>query len=184
MTRIFIELRRPFLLICIETSMGVVPGKAGAQHRPCLAHKHITNMSASPEIRVWAIRPALVFATLAISVFLWGLGYKLSLYEPTKSAIHSIPTAKLFSESERIKLDGIALGGSVKTYPLSGMQTALWTAILLCWILVTASPLSRTEMQASFFRRHGSRKVRAQLHAFLFRPPPCAFCVPSQVVDN
>jgi hypothetical protein len=44
---------------------------------------------------------ALAFLGLAISVFLWGLQYKLSLYDPPSAASHHIPTAKLLSKNER-----------------------------------------------------------------------------------
>jgi hypothetical protein len=37
---------------------------------------------------------------LGMCVFVWGLGYKLSLYETPTSSIHRIPEAKLLSRNE------------------------------------------------------------------------------------
>ena len=43
----------------------------------------------------------LAFFALAFCVFMWGLQYKLSLYDPPEAASHHIPTAKLLSKNER-----------------------------------------------------------------------------------
>lgn len=45
----------------------------------------------------------LVFLGLAISVFTWGLEYKLSLYEPPAAIAHQVPKAKLLSHDERLR---------------------------------------------------------------------------------
>ncbi len=43
----------------------------------------------------------LAFIGLASCVFMWGLQYKLSLYDPPGSASHHIPMAKLLSKDEQ-----------------------------------------------------------------------------------
>ena len=58
-------------------------------------------MSASHKIRPNLSRFSFVFLGLAISVFAWGLQYKLSLYDPPHSTSHEIPEAKLLSRNEQ-----------------------------------------------------------------------------------
>jgi hypothetical protein len=41
-----------------------------------------------------------MLVTLGMCVFLWGLGYKLSLYEVHDPGVHPIPEAKLLSRNE------------------------------------------------------------------------------------
>lgn len=45
----------------------------------------------------------LVFVGLAISVFTWGLQYKLSLYDPPTAIAHQVPKAKLLSNDEHFR---------------------------------------------------------------------------------
>ena len=42
----------------------------------------------------------MLLVTLGMCVFLWGLGYKLSLYDLHQPSIHRIPVAKLMSRNE------------------------------------------------------------------------------------
>jgi hypothetical protein len=44
---------------------------------------------------------ALAFIGLASCVFMWGLQYKLSLYDPPQAVSHHIPMAKLLSKNEQ-----------------------------------------------------------------------------------
>ena len=44
---------------------------------------------------------ALAFIGLAVCIFMWGLQYKLSLYDPPNAASHRIPMAKLLSRNEQ-----------------------------------------------------------------------------------
>jgi len=43
----------------------------------------------------------LLFTALACSVFLWGLQYKLSLYDSPQANPHHVPVAKLLSKNEQ-----------------------------------------------------------------------------------
>lgn len=43
-------------------------------------------------------------ALLGVCVFVWGLDYKLSLYEPPHSMAHHMPEAKLLTGKERMTL--------------------------------------------------------------------------------
>ena len=56
-----------------------------------------------------------VFIGLAISVFTWGLQYKLSLYYPPHSTYHQIPEAKLLSRNEQAPATDGILTGSAQT---------------------------------------------------------------------
>jgi len=51
--------------------------------------------------RLFSHLGALAFICLASCVFIWGLQYKLSLYDPPESATHHIPMAKLLSKNEQ-----------------------------------------------------------------------------------
>lgn len=52
----------------------------------------------------------IVFFGLALSVFTWGLQYKLSLYDPPQAVSHSIPIAKLLSKDEQATVvDGVTI---------------------------------------------------------------------------
>jgi hypothetical protein len=61
---------------------------------------------------------------LGSAVFLWGLGYKLSLYQPV-AAHHSEPAARLLSQKERpaavLHVDRLLRGGKSPHHP--GPQT-------------------------------------------------------------
>jgi nitrogen fixation-related uncharacterized protein len=48
----------------------------------------------------YSTRLSILLAALGICVFLWGLGYKLSLYDLHEPSIHRIPEAKLLSRNE------------------------------------------------------------------------------------
>jgi len=45
----------------------------------------------------------LLFLGLALSIFVWGLQYKLSLYEPPTAVVHQVPKAKLLSHDEHFR---------------------------------------------------------------------------------
>jgi hypothetical protein len=108
----------------------------------------------------------LVFAGLALSVFMWGLAYKLSLYD-VQASVHRIPMAKLLSGDEDSRSIGRA-GVSVVP-PHSGIIVAPILAFLATFIA-----LSQLSSEARNFKMPPSRSFlrRAALNAFFFRPPP------------
>jgi hypothetical protein len=109
----------------------------------------------------------LVFAGLALSVFMWGLGYKLSLFDVQQASVHRIPMAKLLSGDENSRSTGRA---SVSVDPNhSGIIVAPMLALLA--ILVADSKLN-SEVRSFKMPPPRSFVSRAVLNAFFFRPPP------------
>jgi hypothetical protein len=109
----------------------------------------------------------LVFAGLAISVFMWGLGYKLSLYDVQQASVHRIPMAKLLSGDENSRSTGRA-SVSVDS-PQSGIIVAPILAFLA--ILVAVSKLN-SDVRSFKLPPARSFVSSAVLNAFFFRPPP------------
>lgn len=112
-----------------------------------------------------------LFTTLIFAVFVWGLQYKLSLYDPPHSITHEMPEAKLLSNQERA---GYAAPETV------GPSAAALLPCSLCPLLVFSAGLALA-LRSSDPR--GSRMgglvaaplpgIReASLTPFLFRPPP------------
>ncbi len=107
---------------------------------------------------------------LAVSVFAWGLQYKLSLYFPAHSAYHQVPKAKLLSKNEQpTRVDDLLVGS---TKPGSEATPGFSHALtLFAWVLALPA----------FIRRGPARHehetpwlapLSAGLSAFFFRPPP------------
>jgi low affinity Fe/Cu permease len=116
---------------------------------------------------------ALAFVGLAICVFLWGLQYKLSLYDPPSAASHHIPTAKLLSKNEQSSsAEGpLAVRTKASTRVVYNVSTAV-SFILLLIVCVLNPPLSGQREQLAS-RLWGLR--RAYLRASFVRPPPVLF---------
>jgi hypothetical protein len=121
-------------------------------------------------LRIWmkSFR-LLVFAGLAISVFMWGLGYKLSLYDVQQASVHRIPMAKLLSGDENYRSTGRASGSASADSPHSGIIVAPILALLA--ILAAVSKLN-SEVRSFKMPPPRSFVSRAVLNAFFFRPPP------------
>ena len=108
---------------------------------------------------------------LALSLFFWGMQYKLSLYDPPESISHSIPAAKLLSGSEKtVEADK----GSVQKgkTPFPDQVTVLVAVSIWVFALITDNALE-------FWRKfsHKSRQIQASLceafsPSYYFRPPP------------
>jgi hypothetical protein len=111
------------------------------------------------------------FIALAVAVFIWGLGYKLSLYDPPQAKSHQIPQAKLLSKNEQAIAVQSPLLKNAKD-PSTPVPRVLPGITLL---LAVAFRLLRLP----FFRLCGLKtavvRVRrdfAALTSFFFRPPP------------
>lgn len=110
-----------------------------------------------------------MFIVLATCVFLWGLQYKLSLYEPQQSASHNIPMAKLLSQNE---LSSTSENSSY-TQPKSRTKVLLAAfhalpIMLLILCAIFAAESSRCECVES----HSQQLRQALLESFFVRPPP------------
>jgi hypothetical protein len=108
---------------------------------------------------------------LALCVFLWGLGYKLSLYHPPHSFARLVPIAKLLSKNEqpRIAASSIAGAAAAEMTPsraITGGSEHLSVAVLLIVLcLSTARTWSRQAVTAPL------RRVDRACSYFV-RPPP------------
>ncbi len=117
--------------------------------------------------RLWF---SIAFAALALLVFAWGLGYKLSLYAPPQSNSHLLPHAKLLSKNERIITEASPLiDDSVPPSPVA--QGVLpWLVMLPFAVLLLKTPtFSLWEVEAT--RSWHLRRLSC-LNIFFFRPPP------------
>jgi hypothetical protein len=113
-----------------------------------------------------------MFGGLAVCIFLWGLQYKLSLYDPPQAASHQVPIAKLLSKDEHAAASvNVPLTSWFPSH-VQMMQTILEGGFLLSLFLfkgLSAPGLFwlRREISVPWDVRH-----RASLSAFHFRPPP------------
>jgi hypothetical protein len=121
----------------------------------------------------WRALPWFTFGLLglALSVFTWGVQYKLSLYDPPKAASHQMPEAKLLSKSER---PAAAESRLLKDTKASAEMICVLVAGLFLFCLPAPRLLNAT---ASGHRRRNANRPwylsrRAALNAFFFRPPP------------
>lgn len=102
-------------------------------------------------------------------MFLWGLGYKLSLYETHEPSIHQIPEAKFLSRNE----DPSAT--DALRHCLSGLSRPadliLLISIIVFWRAVEAP--SPTVIHRNLeLKRPLSSCLNGNLTRFFFRPPP------------
>jgi hypothetical protein len=108
----------------------------------------------------------MVSLALAISVFLWGLEYKLSLYDPPQAASHLVPIAKLLSKNEQpaIPADSIATAPNVK---LLAVTIPALAVILLLAACELSLPVYRGAIPPENLPlRNGAAWI------FFVRPPP------------
>lgn len=116
-------------------------------------------------------RLTFIFLGLAISVFAWGLQYKLSLYDPPHSTAHQMPEAKLLSRNEQATAGESLLLESTTASAVIG-QPLLFNVFafsLLAFNLLRAPISTQSEQEVDRPRRISCRPC---LTAFFFRPPP------------
>lgn len=118
-------------------------------------------------------RFTLSFLGLAFCVFIWGLQYKLSLYDPPQALSHKIPTAKLLSKNEQGSAEegSLAVKSSVSQEELGPLLIWLTFSFAAAMDLVYRPILIRRNVD---FKRPWRRKPEPSLSAFSFRPPPIA----------
>jgi hypothetical protein len=102
---------------------------------------------------------------LALSVFVWGLEYKISLYEPPP---HQIPTAKLLSRNEQVEISAERSFAEL-TRPMATGPT--WTAAALRLLVATLNPPVTRKLD--FPAGATAKAVRAKFAVLFVRPPPC-----------
>ena len=128
-------------------------------------------MSASHKIRPNLSRFSFVFLGLAIAVFVWGLQYKLSLYDPPHSTSHQIPEAKLLSRDEQAPVVESAFVVSTDMWPVIAqiLPFTLLVFVLASFHSYGTQILLHLGGEA---KRPWSISCRPGLTAFFFRPPP------------
>jgi hypothetical protein len=127
-------------------------------------------MKVSDTFRPRLCRLSFVFVGLAISVFTWGLQYKLSLYYPKHSTYHQLPEAKLLSKNEQATTTDGLLTSTAKApsdFVRGGILTLMLFALALG--LPPISGATQTEQERA---RPWLVSLSAGLNAFFFRPPP------------
>jgi hypothetical protein len=127
-------------------------------------------MKVSPTFRPRLCRLSFVFVGLAISVFTWGLQYKLSLYYPKHSTYHQLPEAKLLSKNEQATATDGLLMGTAKA-PSDIVRGGLFTLMLFTSVL-ELPPISGATQTEQERTRPWLQSLSASLNAFFFRPPP------------
>ncbi len=115
--------------------------------------------------RFWALLPI----ALGLSVFLWGLQYKLSLYDPPKAASHQVPMAKLLSKNEQSSVSdkSISAHGKDSATILRGVAQPYLLVLLAVFILILPAM-----DQNQRWTNPSWRIRRVILDAFFVRPPP------------
>jgi len=111
---------------------------------------------------------ALALPLLGVCVFFWGLGYKMSLYDPPQSPSHQMPEAKLLSKNEQPEKTGAAENANTK-------ESRTAPAISFAALLFLAFWLSgrRFESAGPVFAASEHRKPSdALLRIHFVRPPP------------
>jgi hypothetical protein len=118
-----------------------------------------------------SIRRSILLVTLGVCVFLWGLGYKLSLYEFHEASVHRIPDAKLLSRNEDSSATDCVRLCLVK---LSAAEQGTTFAFVLFVISLAsvAGPSSAGAGHYLTLSKPWCLRFAANLSALFLRPPP------------
>jgi hypothetical protein len=117
---------------------------------------------------------SLALIGLALSVFGWGTGYKLSLYHPSDDSFRLMPHAKLLSKNEQKPPAAKTLISKIKdTAGWKEMRTSLSLLFLVYIVSVTAAVrASAFSFGARAAGRHWHQRQHASLTFFFVLPPP------------
>jgi hypothetical protein len=113
---------------------------------------------------------ALLF--LALSVFVWGLQYKLSLYDPPQSLARQVPIAKLLSKNEQPQIASSSTVAPPDRAAQNVLPVALNLLLLVVYTTVLALPQAFRARQLE-----AARSWKLQFpprETFFVRPPPFA----------
>lgn len=111
----------------------------------------------------------LLFATLGCCVFIWGLQYKLSLYDPPQTTTHHVPAAKLLSRDEQVNAHETSTYAQFK--PAMKSLLALSNVLPLILFLVSAFGMRALSFQSALNQpRVDFRQALGE--SFFVRPPP------------
>jgi hypothetical protein len=113
----------------------------------------------------------LLFAALACSVFVWGLQYKLSLYDAPQAAPHSVIAAKLLSKNEQTNLTE----ASPYTKSDQPVKALLTLSGVVSFILVAVCGTLLPAYRRRYVAANPPRLLQQTLReAYFVRPPPSA----------
>jgi hypothetical protein len=124
----------------------------------------------SGKTRKFGLFGSLAFLGLAICVFGWGLGYKLSLYDQQQAPSHQIPKAKLLSGNEQSSTakSPLVIRTKTSTRVVYIAPIAVFLVLLLPVSLLNTPTLTRIGRLANkLLHLH-----RAILNTLFVRPPP------------
>ena len=130
----------------------------------------LTTLHGFGKIRKFGLFGNLAFLGLAICVFSWGFGYKLSLYDQQQAPSHQIPKAKLLSGNEQSSTakSPLVIRTRTSTRVIYTAPTSIFLILLLAISLLNPPALTRVDKQANkLLHLH-----RAILNTLFVRPPP------------
>ena len=119
----------------------------------------------------YSARLSILFVVLGTCVFLWGLGYKLSLYDLHEPSVHRVPEAKLLSGNEdRNATDAVrrCAENLVPSHPGSLRSVG----VDACFSRGLAQSRPATTREKVAWSNHPCRRPAALLSANYLRPPP------------
>jgi hypothetical protein len=132
-------------------------------------------MSEQSKSRYHSFGLTLASAGLALSVFFWGLGYKLSLYDAQRLNSHRIPTASLLSRNEDpTTKNSVSLSGKASAFDHAA-SPVLSIALLFSLFVLADLSLPNPGWHRRQIALPWRIRTRASLTAFSFRPPPASF---------
>jgi hypothetical protein len=114
---------------------------------------------------------AFAFMGLALCVVIWGVQYKLSVYDPPQSVSHQIPQAKLLSREQRATADeGFLIDNREASAPVMyALADSVLLVVFLASNLLSVPASSQTQREKDCPWR---LRCRAGMNTFFFRPPP------------
>jgi hypothetical protein len=126
-----------------------------------------TMMKHIPETRrQWSVLGFCLIA-LALAVFVWGLSYKLSLYDPPQASSHRMVAAKLLSNRERPET---AKG----EFQQASTAPSVFADCAFPLLFLPLLPAGKARPVWTLLRRANSRKRLGfvLIPHYFFRPPP------------
>jgi len=108
---------------------------------------------------------------LGTCVFAWGLRYKLSLYDPPRSAAHHMPAAKLLTGKERVEVPVLERF----TAPGTAVPAILLALTMAFAFLRKADEVSSPSWLAAWLAPAPLTPLRVALPSCWSRPPPRAY---------
>lgn len=128
----------------------------------------LERMIETSKPRYPSLRVSILLVMLGVCVFLWGFGYKLSLYDLQQPTVHRVPEAKLLSKNE----DSQAVDGVQQVLSLANSQVSTLVfelaAITIGICGACASFCYFDEMKLADLKPPAA----VQAPSLYFRPPP------------